>query len=596
MLEKNNLTSNALSNDIVQGAWELLWKLDGSVSSIRQILNLSTKVKKVVISQFIEDSKMCLGTAQLLSLSLRDAKFSQIIVQCAQYAEMVTQSCTMVSWLVTDAKDSFDEHSLENIDIYADSAIIASLINVKIIAVTVEFMINQRNSCRYCRFQRCLEVGMDPKAVRPDRDLTGRQRVPRLRRRQIDEELLNHMQFFQMRLQDNNWSQKLPVESRVLLMQLMNIESKTVKEVETSSTRNNNENSSKTVSLRELLELRPVLDSRLAKNRYEPYQRAQFGELPQTAHRGAMAAVDWVDSLADLADITDTEDKVALVKSCYSPLTIFNFSTRTAQNTDNPDILCLCRHVPRKLPFEFTQTKQLSDDLIDRTLNELVVPLRKLKLKKEEVVSLKAVIILNPNAKGLSVAAQQIVSDLRDRIQEVLFQVIKEMNPTYTATSRFGNLLLLLPTIMTLCGLCGTMSENLQFVQALARDQKEDNLRSEIFGDAYAKLDGPVPTLENSAEISLKYASSPYRPTTINGNMVNQGNLEWTRVHKLIWMTALKDHYRAPTYANRLPLLISFSPLHYVLDDDLSNYPTAPDYSDIHNDHGDLFFLMDDIK
>lgn len=45
-------------------------------------------------------------------------------------------------------------------------------------------------------------------------------------------------------------------------------------------------------------------------------------------------------------------------------------------------------------------------------------------------------------------AAQQIVSDLRDRVQEVLFEVIKELNPTYTATARFGNLLLLIPTIM----------------------------------------------------------------------------------------------------------------------------------------------------
>lgn len=52
------------------------------------------------------------------------------------------------------------------------------------------------------------------------------------------------------------------------------------------------------------------------------------------------------------------------------------------------------------------------------------------------------------DAKGLSVAAQQIVSDLRDRVQEVLFEVIKELNPTSTATARFGNLLLLIPTIM----------------------------------------------------------------------------------------------------------------------------------------------------
>uniref|UniRef100_A0A1I7V9P2 NR LBD domain-containing protein n=1 Tax=Loa loa TaxID=7209 RepID=A0A1I7V9P2_LOALO len=382
---------------------------------------------------------------------------------------------------------------------------------------------------------------MDPKvpastkvtAVRPDRDLTGRQRVPRLRKRQIDEGLLNHMHnsgsnFFQMRLQGNDWSQKLPMESRVLLMRLMNIEWKIVKRDETVSIRNNSKDLSKTISLRELFEQKPSLDGQSAKIRYEPYRMAQLDELPQIAHRRAMAAVDWVDSLAELADITDTEDKIALVKSCYSPLTIFNFSTRTAQNTDNPDILCLCSfsYVPRKLPLEFTQTNQLSDDLVNRTLNELVVPLRKLKLKEEEVVPLKAVIILNPNAKGLSMAAQQIVSNLRDRVQEVLFEVIKELNPTYRATTRFGNLLLLLPTIMTLSG---TMSENLQFLQTLARDQKEDNLLNDMFGKVYAKLDDPVtstslpPILENPAEISLKYASSSHRPTTINGNMVNEG-------------------------------------------------------------------------
>lgn len=38
---------------------------------------------------------------------------------------------------------------------------------------------------------------MDPKAVRPDRDQTGKQKVPRIKKKQIDEELLNHMVCFE---------------------------------------------------------------------------------------------------------------------------------------------------------------------------------------------------------------------------------------------------------------------------------------------------------------------------------------------------------------------------------------------------------------
>ncbi|RCN50451.1 Ligand-binding domain of nuclear hormone receptor [Ancylostoma caninum] len=386
----------------------------------------------------------------------------------------------------------------------------------------------QRNSCRYCRFNRCIEVGMDPKgrnrypgphkgiakilyiffqAVRPDRDLTGKQKVPRIRKKPIDEELLSHV----LRLHGDDWSRKLNNDTRILLLQLMNIEAKVVKGDNNMSNNMQPPRDPRNISLKEMFEQKPSMDGRRTEMRYEPFRMARTEELSEIAHRRAIAAVDWVDSLTEIAEVPETEDKVALVKSCYSPLTIFNFSARTAQNTPNPDILCLCSHsyVPRRLPPEFNETNHLSNVLIDRTLNELVAPLRKLNLKEEEIVPLKAIIILNPNAKGLSDRAKIAIGDLRDKVQDMLFQIVKELHPIYTASSRFGNLLLLLPTITTLSGL---MSENMQFCQAFGGRQSGDPLLSEMFGDFKSKFDDSTissssispPLYENPAEISLE--------------------------------------------------------------------------------------------
>ncbi|VDK80961.1 unnamed protein product [Litomosoides sigmodontis] len=486
---------------------------------------------------------------------------------------MATLSCTTVSWLATDAKDSSDEHLLENIAMCADLAI------------------NQRNSCRYCRFRRCLEVGMDPKAVRPGRDLTGKQRVRRLRKKQIHEEFLHRIHCgsrnSQPRSQNDDWCRKLPIESRMLLMKLVNIEWTIVKEGQTPSRGRSSKESSKTSSFREIFQQRSGLDDRSIKDQHEPNRMTQLDGLSQIVHRKAMAAVGWVDSLAELVDITDIEDKVALANSCYSPLIIFNFSTRTAQNIDNSDILC---------PHSFSQP---SDNLANRTLNELVVMLRKLRLKEEELVLLKAVIILNPNARGLSVSAQQIVSDLRDHVQEVLFEVIKELNPIHTAAARFGNLLLLLPAITTLSG---TMDENMKFMQALAKNQKNDNLVNELFPETYDKLDDlvtPTSSLsvhENLAEISRKHASSSHPSMLISGNVVNERKFRTDSSTQTYPDDNLKGSLSSSSLCKSLtpPSHISFSPLQYLSDDDhLMNYSFAPDYSQIHNDRGDLLFLME---
>lgn len=145
----------------------------------------------------------------------------------------------------------------------------------------------------------------------------------------------------------------------------------------------------------------------------------------------------------------------------------------------------------------------LSNNLIDRTLNELVSPLRKLTLREEEVVALKAIVILDPNAKNLSAEAQREVAAMRDRVQDMLFQVVKELHSSQNAASRFGNLLLLLPTITVRSieywytvspsffqTLSGLMCENMQFCQVFGWT---DPLLNELFEPNEDKTDGSEP-------------------------------------------------------------------------------------------------------
>jgi hypothetical protein len=65
---------------------------------------------------------------------------------------------------------------------------------------------------------------------------------------------------------------------------------------------------------------------------------------------------------------------------------------------------------------------------------------------------------------------------MRDRIQETLYNVVRESHPKEVASSRFGNLLLFLPNIMLLGS---TMYENLQFLQSFSQ-RKVDPLLAEL--------------------------------------------------------------------------------------------------------------------
>ncbi|EJW85476.1 hypothetical protein WUBG_03614 [Wuchereria bancrofti] len=151
-----------------------------------------------------------------------------------------------------------------------------------------------------------------------------------------------------------------------------------------------------------------------------------------------------------------------------------------------------------------------------RILDELTQPIRKLLLNEAEIVSLTALVLLDADAPGLSLETSQTLGALRDRVQHVLFQMIRDRvssaeQPISAAISRFGNILLLLPPLAKISSI---LCENVQFARMFGC-QTIDPLLIEIFVDSPGEVI-PSPTARERADVSTQtfLQASPQQQTT----------------------------------------------------------------------------------
>lgn len=147
---------------------------------------------------------------------------------------------------------------------------------------------------------------------------------------------------------------------------------------------------------------------------------------------------------------------------------LFKCTAKTAVVTQKDDMLCLCNfaYVPKNIATLYSDTYHLNNGLVERLLNELVQPFRKIRLTDAEIICLSAIIVFNPMAKDLSEYASKTIAQIRERICGTLYSLMKEEKTNCCSSIvAFGNLLLYLPIVTALAN---AMYENIRFAQTFS--------------------------------------------------------------------------------------------------------------------------------
>ncbi|CAI5794011.1 retinoic acid receptor RXR-alpha isoform X2 [Podarcis lilfordi] len=246
----------------------------------------------------------------------------------------------------------------------------------------------QRNRCQYCRYQKCLAMGMKREAVQEERQ----------------------------RGKDRNEN-----------------------EVESTSSAN------------EDMPVEKILEAELAvEPKTETYIEANMGLNPnspndpvtnicQAADKQLFTLVEWAKRIPHFSELP-LDDQVILLRAGWNELLIASFSHRSIAVKDGI-LLATGLHVHRNSAHSAGVGA-----IFDRVLTELVSKMRDMQMDKTELGCLRAIVLFNPDSKGLSNPAE--VEALREKVYASLEAYCKQKYPDQPG--RFAKLLLRLPALRSI--------------------------------------------------------------------------------------------------------------------------------------------------
>ncbi|GMR47092.1 hypothetical protein PMAYCL1PPCAC_17287, partial [Pristionchus mayeri] len=308
-----------------------------------------------------------------------------------------------------------------------------------------------RNGCRYCRFRACLRAGMNPDAVRPDREdlRKAAQGEPVERRASVSSSvgssprpLLNLIRTNSVQMNCDDWTKNLTEQERSILFGLARI-TRNLDELECASFSGIDD-----FSLKSLVAFRSLAGSTLNASFSSSSDRSL------TSIWRIVNIVDWVEGLVKMMEAErprvaiTVHDKACLVQHSFMPLTLLSeLSTIAARSRMNE--LVAVRNSIESLGLSFP-----TNDILRRLACETLVPLRHSSLSPTDLLLLKAIIVFNPECPGLFSMATYRIREIRSRLFDLLFQSISHTRSSsnLSAPSNYGQVLALMAPLTHVSG------------------------------------------------------------------------------------------------------------------------------------------------
>ncbi|KAM6986147.1 retinoic acid receptor RXR-alpha-A isoform 2-T2 [Aplochiton taeniatus] len=252
----------------------------------------------------------------------------------------------------------------------------------------------QRNRCQYCRYQKCLAMGMKREVLLHAAVQEERQRAKERSESEVESS-------------GGGANEDMPVE-KILEAELA-VEPKTETYIETSLGAPSNSPND------------PVTN------------------ICQAADKQLFTLVEWAKRIPHFSELP-LDDQVILLRAGWNELLIASFSHRSITVKDGI-LLATGLHVHRNSAHSAGVGA-----IFDRVLTELVSKMRDMHMDKTELGCLRAIVLFNPDSKGLSNPGE--VEALREKVYASLEAYCKHKYPDQPG--RFAKLLLRLPALRSI--------------------------------------------------------------------------------------------------------------------------------------------------